>query len=480
MLKTSIKQISRHHCRVPLTIFFFIACIGLGLLTVHLNAAATSVYTASSCQKQPELRLGSRGTCVKVLQTALNNWSVREKLTADGIFGQRTLELVKSFQQNNSDLTISGKVGTKTWDYLKNYANGVSIYPLSDITSTPFKATRKVCYRLPAITKDAEGNIYVFAEKRHGDGKLFCSDYGDIEIVMRKLSISGIWSSEIVVADNGKNRLSNPVPIFNSSLNKLFLIYTYKDSSSSANGIYLKTSSDGGRTWKTETVNGNTDGFIMRGVGQSGPGHGMVIATGLHKGRMVVANWHGGMYSDDGGQTWIRGYKVSNVNEGTVAEIKPDILLACHRVNENITSNNEHLCGFSTNGGETISKLNADEYNVPKSTKVQASLLALEGKYKGYVLYSLPSSKTTRKAMSIYAAKVSDTTTSISWQDKQWFKVTNSKTYAAYSDMLQTSDDTVAIVYETGKDDYREKIVFGKYSTDLIIKASGFLGPSSL
>lgn len=53
------------------------------------------------------LKLGSRGTEVKTLQTLLH-------CAADGIFGQITLEAVKAFQSANG-LTADGIVGPKTW-----------------------------------------------------------------------------------------------------------------------------------------------------------------------------------------------------------------------------------------------------------------------------------------------------------------------------------------------------------------------------
>lgn len=53
------------------------------------------------------IKLGSKGTDVKTLQTKLN-------LVADGIFGPITEEAVKEFQKANG-LTVDGIVGPKTW-----------------------------------------------------------------------------------------------------------------------------------------------------------------------------------------------------------------------------------------------------------------------------------------------------------------------------------------------------------------------------
>lgn len=56
------------------------------------------------------LKLGSKGSDVKILQTKLN-------LIADGIFGKITEEAVKDFQKLHG-LTVDGIVGANTWNKL--------------------------------------------------------------------------------------------------------------------------------------------------------------------------------------------------------------------------------------------------------------------------------------------------------------------------------------------------------------------------
>ena len=53
------------------------------------------------------LKLGSKGSEVKTLQSKLN-------LQTDGIFGPITEEAVKAFQKANN-LSVDGIVGEKTW-----------------------------------------------------------------------------------------------------------------------------------------------------------------------------------------------------------------------------------------------------------------------------------------------------------------------------------------------------------------------------
>ena len=63
------------------------------------------------------LRIGSRGEDVKILQNLLQNHGY--SLFIDGIFGNRTENIVLNFQQKNN-LDIDGIVGNITWSYLKN------------------------------------------------------------------------------------------------------------------------------------------------------------------------------------------------------------------------------------------------------------------------------------------------------------------------------------------------------------------------
>lgn len=64
----------------------------------------------------PLLRQGSQGNFVYLLQFILAN-QYGYNLTVDGIFGSRTLNAVRDFQNNNS-LVVDGLVGNNTWKTL--------------------------------------------------------------------------------------------------------------------------------------------------------------------------------------------------------------------------------------------------------------------------------------------------------------------------------------------------------------------------
>ena len=75
------------------------------------NKAESVVYDMKT------LRVGSKGTQVKVLQWLLNHTTDYTSGVVDGIFGTKTLAAVRSFQQAKG-LTVDGIVGKKTWEKL--------------------------------------------------------------------------------------------------------------------------------------------------------------------------------------------------------------------------------------------------------------------------------------------------------------------------------------------------------------------------
>lgn len=72
------------------------------------------------------LRFGSRGTLVEYVQLALTRAGYPE-LRVDGVFGARTLDAVRDFQQRNR-LRPDGVVGSRTWNHLIPYLKGYTTH----------------------------------------------------------------------------------------------------------------------------------------------------------------------------------------------------------------------------------------------------------------------------------------------------------------------------------------------------------------
>ena len=94
--------------------------LGIGS-PIDVNTATLKPSTyPKNMPKYPtaDLRKGDSGYQVEKLQNCLNK-IINSKLTTDGIFGEKTLSAVKSFQKKYK-LTVDGIVGTKTREKIKS------------------------------------------------------------------------------------------------------------------------------------------------------------------------------------------------------------------------------------------------------------------------------------------------------------------------------------------------------------------------
>lgn len=87
--------------------------IPAGLYTAEEIAAASPAFAAGEGQAVFLLRLGSRGSDVIKLQTALNALGY-DCGAADGIFGVKTEAAVRRFQRAQQ-LAVDGVAGRMTW-----------------------------------------------------------------------------------------------------------------------------------------------------------------------------------------------------------------------------------------------------------------------------------------------------------------------------------------------------------------------------
>ena len=79
------------------------------------NFLGVNYIPRNNLNNYPLLRNGSQGNFVYLLQFILNQYGYN--LSVDGIFGTRTLNAVRAFQQANG-LTVDGIVGNNTWKTL--------------------------------------------------------------------------------------------------------------------------------------------------------------------------------------------------------------------------------------------------------------------------------------------------------------------------------------------------------------------------
>jgi hypothetical protein len=105
-----------------------VAIMFVGVAFVNANKAA-----AASCTITSTLKVGSKGTQVKCLQSALG-------ITADGSFGPKTAVAVKAWQKTN-DLTADGVFGAKSRAALAGSTVSVGTFPAGCNSASGFSGT---------------------------------------------------------------------------------------------------------------------------------------------------------------------------------------------------------------------------------------------------------------------------------------------------------------------------------------------------
>ena len=335
--------------------------------------------------------------------------------------------------------------------------------------STPFRAdrTKKQWFRVPALVRTDAGVLVAFAEKRDRED----GDEGNFDIVTTRSTDGGCtWGVVRTIANDGGNRVSNPVPVYDSTTDTLFVFFVvkpYSGSGGTGKGLYVQTSTDHGRTF-TAWNSRNLRPIGSKG-GLTGPGHGIQLRA-THPGRLLVpmgyktsSGHYGayGIYSDDHGATWRAGYdqqdRTGDVDfiEGSVAELATGRLFITYRLRRDLApAGTARRHAYSTDGGTSL----ADPFvkQTLPIVSVQAPVLGLTGTYEDLLLLSAPADPTRnlRRDMTVFVSRTDGAT----WSRR--YPVELESKPGSYSDLVQVDDTTIGILYETGKVRWKERIAY--------------------
>ena len=182
-------------------------------------------------------------------------------------------------------------------------------------------------YRIPALVVTRTQTLLAFCEGRKNSR----SDSGDIDLLLKRSTDGGkTWGETQVVWDDGPNTCGNPCPVLDETTGTIWLLLTHNPGDASeaqisegnrgaTRTVWLARSEDDGKMWTppadiTASVKSPAWGWYA-----TGPGVGIQIQHGPHRGRLVIPCDHssqspdrgpaveGGshiIYSDDHGQTW--------------------------------------------------------------------------------------------------------------------------------------------------------------------------------
>ena len=324
-------------------------------------------------------------------------------------------------------------------------------------------------YRIPALVQTTKGTLLAFCEGR----KTGRGDSGNIDLLMRRSTDGGkTWSPTQVIWDDEGNTCGNPCPVVDQKTGTILLLLTHNlgtdrereiiaQTSPGTRTVWLAKSSDDGKSWsEPEEITKDTKKPDWTWYA-TGPGAGIQIQHGPHKGRLLIPCDHieadtkhyysHVIYSDDGGQTWQLGGSTPEhqVNECEVVELAdPQGRLMLNMRNYDRDSRTRQTA-LSDDGGATWHGQKHDPVLIEPIC--QASIRRLcwpEAGQGGVILFSNPGSQKGREKMTVRVSLDDGKT----WPHSKLID----EGFSAYSSLTRLDDETAGLLYEgaVGKKTY--------------------------
>ena len=329
-------------------------------------------------------------------------------------------------------------------------------------------------YRIPALLTTKRGTVLAFCEGRVKSRK----DAGDIDILLRRSTDNGTtWTPAQIVWSDGENTCGNPCPVIDDATGAILLLMTRNNGDDHQDTITAGTSKGTRTVWITRSEDDGATWSAPREITSevklpdwrwyaTGPGIGIQLRQGPHKGRLVIPCDHSEpagqrshvIYSDDHGTTWHVGGGSPGVHtdESQVAELS-DGRLVLNMRGATATERSRALC-VSTDGGVTFTDLHHDPVLV--ESRCQGSLLSVPTTDAGMpnLLFSNPADPKIRQNMTVRLSRDDGRTWLLSR--------TLYSGPSGYSCLTALGDGTIGCFYERGlpgKKDPYNTITFARF-----------------
>ncbi|MEU7134424.1 sialidase family protein [Streptomyces sp. NPDC046261] len=352
-----------------------------------------------------------------------------------------------------------------------------------------FKAGREpghgyACYRIPAIVTTTRGTLLAFAEGRKDN----CGDATDIDLVLKRSTDGGrSWEPLRIVDPGHGDTHGNPAPVVDGRTGRIVLATTYNEGRRDAGNCevpcdrtpHLRYSDDDGLSWsRPRDLTPRIRPAGWNSWYATGPGHGIQLARGPHRGRLVIglnAESHDGSrtsanhaalaLSDDGGAHWRLGaVDTHQVTTDRTYRQKPSELTLAERSDGAVYVNGREQDGTELgHRDEAVSRDGGASFAAPfralpdlYSPMVQGAVAPL---WPGRWLFSAPADPDRRRTLTIRSSYDQGRT----WESAERGRRVTAD-WSGYSDMTVIGQGTTGLLYEAGKADARQEIRFARFT----------------
>lgn len=345
-------------------------------------------------------------------------------------------------------------------------------------------------YRIPGVVVTPRGTVLAWCEARKSDS----GDWGPIDVLLRRSTDGGrTWlprrqlvhlegelpMNPVATAKKldkpGDNTVNNPVAVVDHETGAVHLLYCLEY----MRCFYMRSDDDGVTWTKPVEITATFDQFRPDydwKVLATGPGHGIQLTKGVHKGRLVVPVWlslgTGGhahrpsvtatIFSDDHGRSWQRGQiAIPDTPEFIFPSEAAVVQMADGRVMLNARSESlrhRRLITVSPDGAADWSQPRFDEALLePICMAGIVRVREPEGDRPGLIAFSNPHNltRTDRKEVPGRSRDRINVSIKLSYDEGQSWPAGRllEEGFSGYSDLAALADGTILCFYERGSTD---------------------------